>query len=233
MESKKKKKQYNEVQYFIMLPFEDENFKEEYIKLTERLKTENPEGFDEGLLQKPTKLHMTVIVLDLDNQSQVDAVSDILDSIHEEMKEMAGSELNFNFESFESMRNPESTNVVYGKMLEDENHFKLDKIIDLIIRRLVECGVIFEKNLGKMSVEKKNGKYKVRLHLTLLNVTFLNKILRKNKKPILGSFNAKEILYSMSGLSLPSCPLKKVDFCVMREDKATERYEVIKSFSLQ
>ena len=48
-----------------------------------------------------------------------------------------------------------------------------------------------------------------------------------SKKP-----DATKINECISGEKLADCPLKKIDFCVLREDKSTGKYEVVESFDL-
>ena len=54
---------------------------------------------------------------------------------------------------------------------------------------------------------------------------------RQKKKPI-KNFDATKINECISGEKLADCPLKKIDFCVLREDKSTGKYEVVESFDL-
>ena len=68
--------------------------------------------------------------------------------------------------------------------------------------------------------------------MTLMNVTFLNKIMKKKKEKILRSINAQKILNFMNSNSLPTASIEKIHFSRMREDKQTERYEMVYSYSL-
>ena len=93
--------------------------------------------------------------------------------------------------------------------------------------------MFIDKNkLAENHIEYINGKYSITLHLTLLNVTFWNKILKKQKKKPKKNFDANAIMNSISGVQLPPCKLNKFNFCVMREDKKTEKYELVKSYEL-
>ena len=125
-----------------------------------------------------------------------------------------------------------SARVVYGKMKEDESYYKLTKVIHLIIKTLVDAGFIDKDKLADNHIEFINGQYSITLHLTLLNVTFWNKILKKQKKKPKKNFDATEIMSTISGFQLPPCKLDKFNFCVMREDKKTEKYELVQSFEL-
>jgi hypothetical protein len=61
---------------------------------------------------------------------------------------------------------------------------------------------------------------------------FLNKILKKQRKKPIKSFNSGDILTCINDIKLCSCPLNKINFCVMREDKSIGKYELVKSYDL-
>ena len=219
--------------HFIMIPFEDENFIKDYKELCDLLEKEKPKGYDFELLQKPGKLHTSVIVLDLkDDPNEVSKIENILDKIHPKMKELADGGITFNFDDYDVFDSKERTRVVFAKMKEDESHRKIELIIDLIIKTLIKENVISRNDIESYHISFEQNLYKIVLHLTLLNTMFLNKILKKkNKKPI-KSFNSQDILAVMYKKNLTSCPLNKINFCVMREDKSIGKYELVKSYDL-
>jgi hypothetical protein len=62
-----------------MIPFEDPNFLEEYNSLCSKLKSESPDNFDEELLQKPSKLHISALIFDLkEDQNKINKVCIVL-----------------------------------------------------------------------------------------------------------------------------------------------------------
>ena len=219
--------------HFIMIPFEDENFIKDYKELCDLLEKEKPKGYDFELLQKPGKLHTSVIVLDLkDDPNEVSKIENILDKIHPKMKELADGGITFNFDDYDVFDSTERTRVVFAKMKEDESYRKIELIIDLIIKTLIKENVISRNDIESYHISFEQNLYKIVLHLTLLNTMFLNKILKKkNKKPI-KSFNSQDILAVMYKKNLTSCPLNKINFCVMREDKSIGKYELVKSYDL-
>ena len=219
--------------HFIMIPFEDENFIKDYKELCDLLEKEKPKEYDFELLQKPGKLHTSVIVLDLKNDpNEVSKIENILDKIHPKMKELADGGITFNFDDYDVFDSKERTRVVFAKMKEDESHRKIELIIDLIIKTLIKENVISRNDIESYHISFEQNLYKIVLHLTLLNTMFLNKILKKkNKKPI-KSFNSQDILAVMYKKNLTSCPLNKINFCVMREDKSIGKYELVKSYDL-
>ena len=219
--------------HFIMIPFEDENFIKDYKELCDLLEKEKPKGYDFELLQIPGKLHTSVIVLDLKNDpNEVSKIENILDKIHPKMKELADGGITFNFDDYDVFDSTERTRVVFAKMKEDESYRKIELIIDLIIKTLIKENVISRNDIESYHISFEQNLYKIVLHLTLLNTMFLNKILKKkNKKPI-KSFNSQDILAVMYKKNLTSCPLNKINFCVMREDKSIGKYELVKSYDL-
>lgn len=232
MESKQNKNTF-QVNHFLMIPFEASDFVTEYTKFCDELIAKDPDGFDKELLQKPGKLHMTITILSLNmDEIKVKQVALLLESIQEEIKQLSESSINFSFEKFETMGPKNQARVVYGKMKEDESYYKLTKVIHLIIKTLVDAGFIDKDKLADNHIEFINGQYSITLHLTLLNVTFWNKILKKQKKKPKKNFDATEIMSTISGFQLPPCKLDKFNFCVMREDKKTEKYELVQSFEL-
>ena len=219
--------------HFIMIPFEDENFIKDYKELCDLLEKEKPKGYDFELLQKPGKLHTSVIVLDLkDDPNEVSKIENILDKIHPKMKELADGGITFNFDDYDVFDSKERTRVVFAKMKEDESYRKIELIVDLIIKTLIKEGVISRNDIESYHISFENNLYKIVLHLTLLNTMFLNKILKKKKKKPIKSFNSQDILGVMYEKNLCSCPLNKINFCVMREDKSIGKYELVKSYDL-
>ena len=230
------KKQFS-VRHFIMIPFEDPNFIESYNNFCGTLQSYSPKGFDEDLLQKPSKLHISALIFDLhEDQNKISKVCTIMKEIQGEIKKLSNGQLTYKFGGYGAFDSFKNARVVYGKMVEDDSYSKFEQIIDLVIKKLLEGGIIHESELNDLHVTKagsdSNPFYKIEMHLTLLNATFLNKVLKKkNKKPI-KNFDATQINDCIQGIKLADCPLKKIDFCVLREDKSTGKYELIQSFDL-
>ena len=225
------------VRHFIMIPFEDSNFLESYKNFCETLKSYNPSNFDEELLQKPSKLHISVLIFDLkEDQQKINKVCTILKEIQEEIKSISNGEITYKFSGYGAFDSFKYARAVYGKMVEDNSYCKLEQIIDLVIKRLLKEGIIYESELKNLHVTKEgndsNPFYKIEMHLTLLNATFLNKVFKKKKKKPIKNFDATKINNCIQGIKLSDCPLKKIDFCVLREDKSSGKYELIQSFDL-
>lgn len=232
-------KQYGNfpVKHFIMIPFTDSKFLEEYDKFCQKLNSESPSDFYEGLLQKPSKLHMSVLIMDLQNdESKISEICNIMKELQEEIKKLSEGKIIYSFDGYEAFDSFRKARVMFAKMKEDENKYKLNQIIDLIIKKLLERGIISKNDFNELHIDQEgpdsNPFYKIQLHLTLLNTTFLNKILKKSHKPPVKNLDATNIHRCVQGIKFPDCPLNKIDFCVLREDKHTGKYEVIQSFDL-
>ncbi len=221
------------VTHFIMIPFEDEKFINSYNKLTEILISENPKNFNKLLLQNLKKIHMTICVLDLKNDKNlINKIINILDENINKIREICENELIFNFAEFNVFNNIEKTKVIYAKMLKDENNYKLNKIINLIINELIIHGIIDKNNLNEYNIKIKNNLiYKIKKHITLLNISFLNQQLKKEKKKGEKFFNGEEILKVMKKIEMSECNLRKLNFCKISEEK-DKLYEIIKSYNL-
>ena len=225
------------VRHFIMIPFEDTNFIEEYNNLCSKLKSESPNNFDAELLQKPSKLHISALIFDLkEDQNKINKVCTILKEIQEEIKNISQGEIKYKFGGYGAFDSFQNARVIYTKMEEDDSYNKLEQIIDLVIKKLLKEGIIKESELKDLHVKQEgtgsNPFYKIEMHLTILNATFLNKVSKKQKKPPIKTLDATKIYDCMQGVKLPSCSLKKIGFCVLREDRKTGKYEVVQSFDL-
>ena len=223
--------------HFIMIPFEDQNFIESYEELCSTLKSVNPDNFNVELLQKPSKLHISCLIFDLKEDTiKVNKVCEIMKGIQDDIKNFAEGDIVYKFGGYGVFDSFQNARVIYSKMEKDNNYTKMEKIIDLVIKKLIEGGIIDENQLNDLHVIKTGNNehpfYKIEMHLTLLNATFLNKVLKKQKKKPIKTFNATQINECIMNIKLADCPLKKIDFCVLREDKSTGKYEVVQSFDL-
>jgi len=92
----------DKVKYFLMIPFEQENFISAFNNLQEKFESEKPKNYDINLFQKPKKIHITLVVLDIkENKEKTDKVIMIINSLLNEIKEILCDELIFNFDKFD------------------------------------------------------------------------------------------------------------------------------------
>lgn len=225
------KKNYTKVHpdYFLMIPFDNPKFIEGYNKFCEELKKECPKEFDENLLQKPQKLHITLALFEVGKDiKKLDKIKNILDSIENDIKKLSEGNITCEFDKFSCFDNIQNTKVIYGKMIEDDSHYRLCKIIDLIIRNLVDNEIIREEHLNQFNIKFEKNVYSITIHLTLMNTKFLP----KDYGYRFYSFNSQHVMNYINKLKLPECELTKFNLCRMAIDQNTGKYEVIKSYSL-
>ena len=227
----------NKVKYFLMIPFEQEDFISTFKKLKEKLEKEKPNNFDINLLQKPQKLHLTLVVLDInENKEKTEKIINIINSLLKEIKDILAGELFYNFEKFEVFDSIKKTKVIFAKMIEDENNYKLKMVTNLIIKKLVEENILNKKDLENLHIneEYSDGEliYAIKYHITLLNVKYLNRVLQKEKKPFVNEIDATDILECIKNIKFSECKLDKINLCAMREDESNGKYEIIHTFNI-
>jgi hypothetical protein len=221
--------------HFINIPILDTSFIDGYVKFMEVFKTSNVNNFYPELLQKPGKLHMTVCTLDIgEDDEKIQKVHKILLDLQPEIKKLVDGKVFFNFEKFETMEKVTSTRVVYAKMIEDEYYQKLEEVIHLILKTLIEQSIIDKNKLNEVHIDydKDKDRYSIKLHMTLLNVMFLNKILKKTRQKQVFNLDATDIMDHCSKQILPPAEITQIHFSRMREDKVTEKYELLYSYDI-
>ena len=227
----------NKVKYFLMIPFEQEDFISTFKNLSEKLEKENPKNFDKNLLQKPQKLHLTLVVLDInENKEKTEKIINIINSILKEIKDILSGELFYNFEKCDVFDSIKKAKVIFAKMIEDENNYKLKMMTNLIIKKLVEENILNKKDLENLHIneEYSDGEliFAIKYHITLLNVKYLNRVLQKEKKPFIKEIDTTDILECIKNISFPECKLDKINLCAMREDESSGKYEIIHTFQI-
>jgi hypothetical protein len=225
----------NQKTHFINVPIEDSTFIDTYKSLCQNIKSANLKDFYPDLLQKPGKVHMTICVLDLgEDETKIAQVHSILENLNTQIKEITKGQLKFNFEKFESMGAKETTRVIYAKMKEDENYQKLSHIIHLIIKALVDNQIIDRSSFKDIHInyDDKTDRYSIKLHMTLFNVLFLNKILKKKGEKEKRNIDSSEILDYTNNQIMTDAVIDRIHFSRMRENKQTEKYEMLYAYNL-
>jgi hypothetical protein len=231
--SDKRHKKSNDLTHFINIPIEDPEFIKEYCLWCEDLKKQNLNDFYPELLQKHGKLHMTVCVLDLgEDKDKIDYVHQVLQSIQPEIQKIAEGKVLFNFNGYDTMGTINKARVIYAKMKADSYYNKLADMIHIIIKSLVDNGILKENKFKDTHIQYEKGKYSITVHMTLLNTLFLNKILKKRREKQVYNINATGILEYLKTRELPSAKIDRLHFSRMREDKKTEKYELIYSYDI-
>ena len=228
----------DKVKYFLMIPLEQENFIATFNEICQKLEKENPKDFDKNLFIKPQKLHMTLLVLDInEDKEKTEQVIAIINSLIPKIKEIINDEFIFNFDKYDCFNSIKNAHVIFAKMLEDENHYKLKSITNIIIKSLLEKNILTKQDLKNLKIneEYSDGEliYTIKFHVTLLNIKYLNNFLKaENKQMEKKDFDATDILNCIKNISFPECQMTKINLCAMREELISGKYEVIHSFNI-
>lgn len=223
--------------HFVNIPIFHPDFINSYNKLTDTLIGESSLNLNKLLMQKPTKLHITVCVLYLYKEEEVKAAQEALDELFTQDKEVMETlvkGLNLKVNEFKSMQeNLFKTRVIYADIEEDKS---IRLLIHKIIEKLFSKKVVDAESLKRSHVEfdEESKTYRNKIHCTLLNVLFLNKIEKKQgKQETRNVANAEEVLKYMNQSllkTLPEVKMNNVNFSIMREDRETEKYICLKDY---
>ena len=226
------------VKYFLMIPLEQENFITTFNELCQKLEKENPKDFDKNLFIKPQKLHITLVVLDInEDKEKTEKIINIINTLIPQIKEILSKEFIFNFDKYDCFDSAKKAKVIFAKMLEDENHYKLKSITNIIIKVLIEGNILTKENIKNLKIfeEYSDGEliYTIKFHVTLLNLKYLNKALKAENKPAeKKEFDASDILNCIKDIKFPECQMDKINLCAMREEQISGKYEVIHCFNI-
>ena len=225
----------NKKSHFIMIPVEDQAFSEAYRELVNNIKASSLSNISPYLFQKDGKLHLTVCTLNIgEDKWKIDKYTKFLSEISGEINKISKGGVTFNFDKYSTLGEGQNTRVVYVKMKEDQEYSKLSDTINFIITSLVAKNLLNEEEITQNFIvyDSSTNRYSINLHLTILNILFLNKIIKKSKGKPLKSFDSTQLLKYLENKTLPSAKITYYNFCRMREDKKTEKYEVINSYNL-
>lgn len=204
----------NKPNYFICFPlWDNRNFIENFSKFISLLK----DNYDNELFQLSTKLHMSLCVLYIKNEQQLESVKSVLDKVSKFFSE----KITLQFEKYATFGPPKKCRVIYAKMKESE---AVNNIIHELIKELIEAGIISKNDLEsyKINVDY-NGMYSVTQHITLLNQKFKSGV--KN-------FNATQILEEIKDFDLQSCKVGEICLCSTGANEVTKRYTIFKKLAI-
>uniref|UniRef100_A0A6B2LAP0 K Homology domain-containing protein n=1 Tax=Arcella intermedia TaxID=1963864 RepID=A0A6B2LAP0_9EUKA len=139
------------------------NFQKEIIQESERVPIE---GFDGSICQPPESLHLTLLMLKLHTEKQVQTAQDILKKITPELYDMLETRsLVVRFKGLEIMNDdPSQVDVLYLQVLETDSSNRLAKLSKFIVDQ-------FKKH-NLVSAEQDRP---VKLHVTLFNTRYRRK----------------------------------------------------------
>lgn len=213
------------------------------------------EGFidiNENLFQVPERLHMTLCLLELKNNNEINKLKKTLkELIQPEIREFVKeNEIYSFFDTFEVFGKPHESRVLYAKP-ENSDSDKLFDILDILFSNLIENKIINKDalNYSNIKINQKTDRYeKDKLHLTIMNSTFAAKenlknnndgnitiqdlISGGNKKKVNCFFNGLRIIKRFNNFHFGSHKVNEICLYEMKIDNATNTYKVIESIKL-
>ncbi|KAI1298169.1 Activating signal cointegrator 1 complex subunit 1 [Halotydeus destructor] len=188
------------ITHFISIPFNTPAIQDEFNAFREDVLGQHGEAEDmfigSDLFQRPAKIHITFGVLTLDDQEKVDKAIELLKTCAEDIIKPTVAKdgpLKIRLHGVETLPPREGDRrwprVLYAKIVDDSN--RLQGIVDKVVEAFDAQGLL-EK-------ERENGDKSVRLHVTLMNVTFRERAHRRQpkhwelKKPV-SRFDSRPIL---------------------------------------
>lgn len=169
--------------HFVSIPMNFDDLKTRFNELKQKILNDSEcsqsRGVCEELFQNENRLHLSIVILLLGDQREIDQAKKTLQECKEFIdKQLNGKELVIRIKGLDIMNDgplnhdPTKARVVYGKVKENDNEEEkndLRMIVDEIFTRFVNCKLANRK-VGDIRLEKK-----VKLHLTLMNLTFKEK----------------------------------------------------------
>ncbi|XP_030758548.1 activating signal cointegrator 1 complex subunit 1 isoform X2 [Sitophilus oryzae] len=210
--------------HFIAIPIVSDTINENLIQFKNEIMENPPAGVTESLFQNPVKLHLTIVMLKILDEDELDLAKKNLQTCYNESiagiyNEIKGNEITV--QGVEIMNDdPANVYVLYGKvkMPNDTLLTKLQNIADALNSYFCRVGI------AKKEYEK------VKLHMTLMNTSF-----RKGSEGK-GSFDATDILQKYRDFYFGSFELKELHLCIRgtttADDGAVKYYDTASVISL-
>lgn len=148
-------------------------------------------GIKPRLFTSERLLHLTLCMLPLENEMEINNAVIALKQVESKVKKLIRQHgdkkrLTLNFPNLGYFGKPNATKVIYLEIEESTKQFELLRdIADILIRAMLNNGVIDESELSHIYFNPKTNRYENdQLHVTLMNSTFAKQ----------RSFDAREIL---------------------------------------
>ncbi|XP_031565011.1 activating signal cointegrator 1 complex subunit 1-like isoform X2 [Actinia tenebrosa] len=216
--------------YFDELATKAEEFKESVLQ-----KFSQTQGIHPSIFQKPCKLHLTIGMLVLLNQEEVDNAAQFLSSCYKDLIRecLHDKPISIKLEGLEIMNDdPSSVSVLYARVNELDGKQRLQHLADSIVQRFVDHGIM------------QHEYDKVKLHATVMNSSMhsdLEEIARRNngrknyefnKMRRKYAFDAREILQVFEDINFGQYHLKEIHISERGKYDEHGRYYCAASVSL-
>jgi len=172
--------------HFICIPLQNEGFVKSVATWQDEIVRESQkvpiDGFDKSILQPSKHLHLTVLMLKLFTQKDIDQALSILQELKPKIYDILSTRtLMAKFKGLEIMNDdPSQVDVLYLQVNETEAGDRLEKLTKLIVDNF--------KNYGMVTEEQDR---RVKLHVTLMNSRYRKSEGEKYQRE---TFNAHPII---------------------------------------
>ncbi|KAH9527064.1 activating signal cointegrator 1 complex subunit [Dermatophagoides farinae] len=220
----------NRFTHLITIPFVNDDFIQAYLDFKHRILEDNPD-IDEILFQNPKKLHMTISCLSLDDQQRLTMARELFtkqcSDYVEKFPEILDNKIQIKGVDIMN-ENPRKTNVLYAK-IENEN---LQNFANNIADVMVSNGFLYTGDRHA----NLSGRQNVKLHLTLMNSSFLFRrkdfSLKKRKPMKQRYFDSTEILNNYRDHFFMEIPMPPVQLNELHRINEFGYYNVVESIHL-
>lgn len=202
---------------------------------------------DENIFQNPERLHLTLCMLEIKSEKEVNNLKKTLENLKPLFEEiLQGEEAYLYFEALEVFGKPHDSRVMYTKPKINESN-KIMDLLDVIYSNLIDKKILQKEQMKYSNImySENNQRYeKEKLHVTLMNTSFLNKAKDEtsNSKtiPIKGfgdklkenfNFNGMKILKKMSNFSFGTHRLNEICLYQMQIDQHTNTFKLIEKIN--
>lgn len=157
------------------------------------------------LFTKPSRLHLTLAVARIFDDSDLQKASSAFKTIEQEIRVMIGSSsLIVNIHGIDMMNDdPSQVSVIYAKISGNS----VQKVANHISQRLIDLGVASITNNDSAEFEE------VKLHMTLMNARYLTQSDKSGKRERSSTFDATNILEDFREFYFGSIPLSEICLC--------------------
>jgi activating signal cointegrator complex subunit 1 len=243
--------------HFFAIPFnknsQNQELVEKFYYFRNKIIEEGFVDINEFLFQIPERLHITLCLLELKNNNEINKVKKILkEIIQPEIKELVKeNEIYSFFDTFEVFGKPHESRVLYAKPKNSDSD-KLFDILDILFSNLVENKILNKDALqySDIAVNEKTDRYeKDKLHMTIMNSTFAVRENLKNNnsgndsiqdlinggsnKKANNFFNGMRIIRRFNNFHFGSHKVNEICLYEMKIDNETNTYKVVESIKLK
>jgi 2'-5' RNA ligase len=241
--------------HFLAIPFtkmsKNLGFMEKFYYFKNKILDEGLYDEDESIFQIPERLHMTLCMLEIKSEKDLNNLKKLLQNIKPILDEISlGEDIYLHFEALEVFGKPHDSRVMYSKPKINESN-KLFDLLDLIYSNLLDKKFLQKDQMRFSNIlfNEENQRYeKEKLHITLMNTSFLNRerekdvdIIGSNSIPIRGfgsnlgekkgkesyNFNGLKILKKMNNFGFGSHKINEICLYQMQIDQKTNNFKLI------